>query len=196
MPLFRYICFSLVVVIGFGCSSIPLRTMYHMSQANPLETPPESIKVAVRADKGIKIQKGSVEFKLGYTAEDNSLIIEDIYLVEVQNDNRQYPRLLDDAQPDEVVTLLKLSDADAKQMRESQRLIGQHKANGGEGKGMISIQLTRTCIVNEVPKNLSFDMFMQLDPEVGFLTFFEDMDIRDNDDAKLGDINQWPKCAD
>lgn len=66
-----------------SCSTVPIMSMYKLSQLDPLSADPQQIRIAVRTSAVLSIQKGGVQMNIGYQADDNSLIIDDLYLVEI-----------------------------------------------------------------------------------------------------------------
>ena len=189
-PLVAVICICFVS----ACSSIPIMTMYKMRNVSPLEAHPEHIKVAVRTDKRIIIQKGNVELKFGYKADDGSLNIEDLYLIEVEHNSIAHPTLLDGIGRHEAVTLLKLSPDDAKQLRESQRLVAEHQSSGEKGQGYLSVGLSNICTPGGVNiANAEADLFLHVDPATGFLLLFDDMNIAES--LEVSNLKELPECS-
>jgi hypothetical protein len=191
IPVFIFLYFALQ-----GCSTIPLVSMYKLSQLDPLSADPQQIRIAVRTSKVFSVQKGDVRMQLGYQADDNSLIIDDLYLVEVIHGGFLHKELLNDLQDNEAVTILHLSNSDAKQMYKTQQLIAERNASGLKGKGSFGVSIDSSCLSSALPSDeLLVDILIQTDPQESFYTVSEDLDLLAQDGA-VDSIKQWPICSD
>ncbi|WJG09623.1 hypothetical protein [Aliiglaciecola sp. LCG003] len=128
MPLVKLLVFTLMSVLISACTSVPIYSMYKLAKLDPLTANPEHIRIAIRTHEGVVINKGDVKMELGYQADDDSLIIADIYLVEVSQNPVLSKALFAGLQQNEKITLLNLSSDDAQQMRNVQKLVSQHQA--------------------------------------------------------------------
>lgn len=178
-----------------GCSSIPIMSMVKLSQLDPLSADPHNIRIAIRTTNAVGLQKGDVRMTLGYVADDNSLIIDDLYLVEVTQNHMVDKELLEDLEHNESVTIMHLSETDAKQMRRSQQLIAQRKANDLQGKGSFGIGIHGSCLKTDLPADkMLVDIFIQTEPNNRFFAITEDLDLFQQDGIE--NLQDWPKCAD
>ncbi|MBC3766171.1 hypothetical protein [Neptunicella marina] len=197
MALLKSLFVILSILTVSACSSIPLRTLYHMSQIDPLDVNARDVRIAVRADQAIRVQQGNVQFKLYFAAKDGSLYIDDTYLVQVMPQTVPDSDLKDGAKSGEVITLLSLSENDAMQMQRSQQLIAQALDKDSKGEGRITVDITGACIVGkQVPANHVVDLFLLIDPDVGYLSLIEDLDLNSDIAGESNNLNQWTQCAD
>ena len=169
--------------------------MYKLSQLDPLSADPQQIRIAVRTSKVFSVQKGDVRMSIGYQADDNSLIINDLYLVEVIHGGFLQKELLNDLQDNEAITIFHLSDSDAKQMYKTQQLIAKRNASGLKGKGSFGVGIDSSCLSSALPSDeLLVDVFIQTDPQESFYTISENLDVFAQDGTDS--IKQWPICSD
>lgn len=178
-----------------GCANIPLTSMYKLSQLSPLEADPGQINVVIRTNEAIRLSKGDARIFLGYQADDQSLIIEDEYLIEINMDNTASAELMDDMRRGEALTFMQLSSSDAEQMRASQALIKQHKASGKDGQGSFSISIHSSCLQKPLPKGaVMLDIFMQTSEQDAFFVFNQDLDLRSTAFPNGRRLEDWPLC--
>ncbi len=176
-----------------GCSSIPLMSMVKLSQFDPLTADPNLIRIAIRTTKVVDLQKGDVKMNLGYVADDNSLVIDDLYLVEVRHNSILSKTLIDGLEEHEAVTVMHLSSSDAKQMRQTQKLIAQRKADDLEGSGSFGVSINSSCLHSDLPQDeMLVDIFLQTDPNEDYFAISEDLDLFQQEGIE--DLKQWPKC--
>jgi hypothetical protein len=176
-----------------GCMSMPLTSMYKLSQLSPLEASPEDIRIATRTLDVVDIRTGNVVLEFGYTAEDKSIDFAQKYEVEVLKNGVLSKILLEDKNADEVVTVLRLSEQDAADMRAKQKQVLAHKESGKTGTGQFSISVNDFCAKTALPADeFLLDVFIQVDPEDGYFVMFEDMNVMEQDGAEQ--LTQVPLC--
>ncbi|MCC2617558.1 hypothetical protein LJ739_14995 [Aestuariibacter halophilus] len=194
----RTIIIAALLLSMLGCASVPLRTMYHLSQFDPMQADPGQIAVAIRTTDAIAMQKGDVTIDLAFAADDNSVVIDNHYLVEVAELQRWPASLQDGLQAGEGLTVLHLSEQDAQSMREVQKMVLERREQLGsaKGKGSFSVSVKGTCLRKALPQgDVYVDLLLQVDTEQGFLTLAEDATL-----AELleqgGEATQrtWPQC--
>jgi hypothetical protein len=192
---FKFLIFIFLYFTLQGCSTIPIMSMYKLSQLDPLSADPQQIRIAVRTSKVFSVQKGDVRMSIGYQADDNSLIIDDLYLVEVIHGGYLQKELLEDLQDNEAVTIMHLSVSDATQMHVTQKLIANRNANGLKGKGSFGVGIDASCLSSALPSDeLLVDVFIQTDPKASFYVISENLNLFAQDGAES--IKQWPICSD
>lgn len=180
----KYLFIAVLIITINACTSIPLRTIYKLRNASPLQAPAEHIRVAIRADKNLQIKQGNVQLQLGYQTADNQLDIQDIYFVEVleyhlNHNKSQLPQiLLDDLTKEQQIIILRLSKEDSAQFKQRQQLITQYEQQGKKGQGMLIASINGGCYkTTQRPQQIPTDIFVQFDPQDGYLLFVEDLDI-------------------
>lgn len=184
------LCFLLTLS---ACSSIPIFSMVKLSQLDPFQMDPNQIKIAVITHNALEVKKGDVTMSLGYTAADNSLIIEDIYLVEVSGPDFVDSELAKQLDDNERLTIMHLSPADAQQLRDSQRLISQHQQSGEKGQGSFSVGINGSCTTNSLPEDeLLVNIFLQPDAQTSFIKVIDDLDLYEQNEMK--ELKNWPEC--
>lgn len=188
--------FTVIALIAglSGCMSMPLTSMYKLSKINPLEAKPEDIRIAIRTLDIVSIEKGMVQMRIAYTADDDSIRFDHTYLVEVIQNDLLSKVLLDTKQPNEVVTVMHLSAEDATQMLHWQQQIREYKQRGGEGTGTFTIGVSDTCLLERLPEDeLEVDIFIQVDSQDGYFVMFEDMDLLDLEEAEA--LSEMRLCS-
>ena len=178
----KYLSILLLLLTTTACTSIPLKTLYKLRNASPLQAPAEHIRVAIRSDKNLQIKQGNVQLELGYQTADNQLDIHDIYFVEVQEYSQKHNQLptalLNNLQDNQQVIILKLTAADAAQFKQRQQLISQYEQTGKKGQGWLIASVNGGCYKSaKQPTSLPTDIFIQFDPQDSYLLFVEDLDI-------------------
>jgi len=175
---FKILLFVISFFTLLSCSTIPLVSIYKLSQLEPLSADPQQIRIAVRTCKVFSVQKGDVRMSLGYQADDGSLIIDDLYLVEVIHGDVLQKELLNDLQDNDAITILHLSDSDAKQMYKTQQFIAKRNAIGLKGKGSFSVGTTISCLSSALPSDeILVDILIQTDPQESFYAISENLDV-------------------
>ncbi|MBU2880791.1 hypothetical protein KO525_16510 [Psychrosphaera sp. B3R10] len=186
---------SVVTFILNGCMSMPISTMYKMSQFSPLDIKPHELKVAIRTNEAINIQSGAVQISMDVQSKgmekasgiSKSQLDEfgpvDIALkmnVRVLPENKKgfTPILLDDIGDDERLTILSLSDEDAQSMSDTLALVRKYRANGIKPRGSFGISTQSQCFGDFSGfDELEVDVFIQVDNQEGYIMFLEDIDI-------------------
>jgi hypothetical protein len=195
-----------------GCMSMPISTMYKMSQFSPLDIEPHELKVAIRTNEAINIQSGAVQVSMNVqsegmqASEENTqsqvdefgpINIELKMNVRVVPENKMgfAPILLDDIEDNERLTILGLSDEDAQTMTETLALIRKYKANGLKPSGSFGISTQSQCFGDfSAFDELEVDIFIQVDRQEGYIMFLEDIDIIEEANDREIDLLTKNKC--
>ena len=139
---------------------MPLTTMYKLSRMDPMDADPAQIKVAVRADEAIGIGKGDAQIEFKFDAEDNSLNIDEIYLIEVVRNPVVHGELYADKKPGESITVLGLTTSDAERMKQLQLEMAPFRNGDVEGSGSLRVNLSGMCLHNKMPPGeVQLDLF-------------------------------------
>ena len=187
--------FSLLVLTLFlsGCVGMPLTSAIKLRKVNPLEVDPAQLKIAVRADERIGIPEGGVQISLKFDADDGSLNIDDTYVVEVIRNPILPAELFRGKAAWEAVTVLQLSDSDARQMTRVQSLLKPYTDGRAAGALSFGVDVSGVCALSPVPKGtLLIDVFVQANDIDGFFAITNDLDIRqigDKSDAMLDSLS-------
>jgi hypothetical protein len=193
---------SVVVFLGAlslaACTSIPITSLYKLYKLDPFSMSPQELRIIVRADESISIRKGNVSMKIGFKAHDDSLTIDDTYLVDVERNGSLPADVLDDREPNEALTLLRLSQADAKQLAETQQLLKPYaESDGDTGEGSFGINIANVCLTKPIPAGKSrLTVYLQSSAEDGFFVFLKNLDMRKKRKGSDGTLDDIPLCAD
>lgn len=193
---------SLLVFLGSmslaACTSIPITSLYKLYKLDPFAMSPQELRIIIRTDEAIDIRKGNVTMKIGFKAHDDSLTIDDTYLVEVERNGSLPAHVLDDREPNEALTLLKLSAADAQQLAETQALLKPYVESGEDlGDGSFGISVDGFCLNKPLPEGKSFlTLYLQSSIEDGFFVFIKNLDMRKKRKNIDGSLDDIPLCSD
>ncbi len=184
-----------------GCMSMPISTMYKMSQLSPIDMKPAEVRIAIRTNEAVDVQTGAAKIRIKYetTGDETSspVLREHKALVEVVTDLKAdfSPILLEDIEPRERITILKLSESDAAAIAETLAIAKSNKANGIKGTGNFSISMSSNCFGNlEQFEELEVDLFLQTDAQEGYFLFLEDIDIIEEAKDNNVDLKKTNKC--
>ena len=195
IPLARLAC--LIVLFLAGCTSMPLTTMYKLSRMDPMDADPEQIKVAVRADEAIGIGKGDAQIEFKFDAEDNSLNIDEIYLIEVVRNPVVQGELYADKKPGESITVLGLTTSDAQRMKQLQLEMALFRKGDVKGSGSFRVNLSGMCLHNKMPPGeVQVDMFLQTSEQDGFFVMAKNLDMREVLAEEGRNMDELPDCVD
>lgn len=160
-----------------------------------MDADPAQIKVAVRADKVIGIGKGDAKIEFKFEAEDGSLNIDEIYLIEVVRNPALHGELYADKKPGESITVLGLTTNDAQRMRELQLTMAPYRNGDAKGSGSLRINLNGICLHNEVPPSEALlDIFLQTSEQDGFFVFAKNLDMREILEEEGRNFDELPDC--
>ena len=195
-----------LTVLLTACMSMPISTMYKMSQFSPLDMEPSEIRVAIRTNEVIDVQNGAVKISMGLASEglneDGEKVhpaIDEKYEFQVQvlTDSKAdiTPILLDGLEERERLTILKLSNEDAKVMADVLALARKYKASNVKINGSFSIGTENSCFGNISQfEELEVDVFLQTDNKEGYMLFIEDIDIIEEAIDRNVDLKAVNQC--
>ena len=194
IPLARLGC--LIVLFLAGCTSMPLTTMYKLSRMDPMDADPAQIKVAVRADEAIGIGKGDAQIEFKFDAEDDSLNIDEIYLIEVVRNPAMHGELYADKKPGESITVLGLTTSDAQRMKRLQLEMAPFRNGDVEGSGSLRVNLSGMCLHNKMPPGeVQLDLFLQTSEQEGFFVMAKNLDMREVLAEEGRNMDELPDCV-
>ena len=195
IPLAGLAC--LIALFLAGCSGMPLTSMYKLSRMDPMDADPVQIKVAVRADEAIGIGKGDAQIEFKFDAEDGSLSIDEIYLIEMDRDPIVYGALYADKKPGESITVLGLTPSDAERMKQLQLEMAQFRKGDVEGSGSLRVNLSGMCLHNKMPPGeVQLDLFLQTSEQEGFFLMAKNLDMREVMAEEGRNMDELPDCLD
>ena len=176
---------------------MPLTSMYKLSRMDPMDADPVQIKVAVRADEAIGIGKGDAQIEFKFDAEDGSLSIDEIYLIEMDRDPIVYGALYADKKPGESITVLGLTPSDAERMKQLQLEMAQFRKGDVEGSGSLRVNLSGMCLHNKMPPGeVQLDLFLQTSEQEGFFLMAKNLDMREVMAEEGRNMDELPDCLD
>lgn len=174
---------------------MPVSSMWKLRNLDPLEADPAQISIAVRTDKSIGIADGGGRLELGFDANDDSVQIDESYVIEFAAEPAYAPNLNKDRGTNETVTVFRLSQNDARRMRDMQARITAFRQSGLEGTASFGVNLPGVCLHSQIPDGAVFvDIFMQTEIGGEFVLISRDVDLRaELDDSEFG-MDDWPRC--
>ena len=194
IPLAGLAC--LIALFLAGCTSMPISSMYKLSRMDPMEADPAQIKVAVRADEAIGIGKGDAQIEFKFDADDDSLNIEEIYLIEVVRNPVLHRALYADKKSGESITVLGLTASDAQRMRQLQRELAPFRDGDVEGSGSLRVNLNGLCLHSKMPPGeVELDLFLQTSEQDGFFVIAKNLDMREVMAEEGTDMDALPDCG-
>lgn len=200
ISLLRILCVSLFVLLS-GCMSMPIGTMLKMSQFSPMDIEPQGLRLAIRTDQAIKIEKGAVTVKFGFESAGTetlpSVSRNHEFKVQVLPDLKAgfSPILFEDIGKNETVTILKLTDQDARIMQQAQALVKQYKAADAEVNGHFALAMQGKCFGNLAGfEYLPVDLFVKTTSRDEYFLFLEEVDIIEQANEHNVDLKQINKC--
>ena len=187
----------LIALFLAGCTSMPLTTIYKLSRMDPMDADPAQIKVAVRADEAIGIGKGDAQIEFKFDAEDDSLNIDEIYLIEVVRNPVVQGELYADKKPGESITVLGLTTSDAERMKQLQLEMAPFRNGDVKGSGSLRVNLSGMCLHNKMPPGeVQVDMFLQTSEQEGFFVMAKNLDMREVLAEEGTNMDELPDCGD
>ena len=179
-----------------GCVSMPLTTMYKLHKIDPLEADPAQIKVAVATDKRIDIRADGASIELGFDAEDGSLHIDEVYVLEIVRDPIYTQELSEAKTPGKAIIVLQLSDNDARRMRQVQSQLMPFRNDDRNVKGRLGVSLSGVCMHSQIPAGkVLADIFLQTSDADGFFLLTRGLDLRERRNTANADLGDWPMCG-
>ncbi|MDP5031291.1 MAG: hypothetical protein NWQ54_18345 [Paraglaciecola sp.] len=205
------LCLLGVTLSLTGCMSMPISTMYKMSQLSILGISPDEIKVAIRTNELIEVQNGAAHIRLatktdGVVGESENGVegqqlppFDNVYNFHTQvlsgSESDISSILLEGIEDGEGITILKLSNEDAATMGDALARVKSYKAKGAKVTGGFSIGTSNGCFGNiEKFDELEVDLFLQTDVEDGFVLFLEDIDVIEEMRNRNVELDTSNKC--
>ena len=194
IPLAGLAC--LIALFLAGCTSMPLTSMYKLSRIDPMEADPAQIKVALRADEAIGFGKGDAQIEFKFDAEDDSLNIDEIYLIEVVRNPVVQGDLYADKKPGDSITVLGLTASDAERMKQLQLEMAPFRNGDVEGSGSLRVNLSGMCLHSKMPPGeVQLDLFLQTSEQEGFFLMAKNLDMREVLAEEGTDMDELPGCG-
>ena len=190
--LWRILLISVPICALYACSGIPLSTLIKLRSLSPLDADPNQIRIALVSDQILQFSDKSVVLTLSYQANNQAQSVHTELFVSQLSSNKG--TLLDGRyEAHEKVTIFFLDKAQAQVMSETQARIRQLKAEGVEGKGHLSVQVTASCFIEPPPDNLPTDFYIQLSQDQDFILLQNNFDLIKA--AQKADVlNEWVTC--
>jgi hypothetical protein len=207
---------SRILILAFtlslaACMSMPMTTMYKMSQLSILDIEPSEISVAIRTNESVKVETGAANIRLAMKTE--GLVDDSVNRFE----SEQFPPfdlqykfqiqvlpgfksemasiLSDGIEAQEQITILKLSEEDAATMTTAMARVKSYKAKGVEVNGQFSFGIGSSCFGDLAAfDELKVDLFIQTDADDGYMLFLEDMDIIEESRDRSIELATANKC--
>ncbi len=169
--------------------------MLKLRKMDPMEVDPAQFKVAVRTDTRIGIPKDGVHISLKFNAEDDSLNIDDTYVVEVIRNPVFTPELYDDKATGQSVTVLQLSDNDARKMAHVQSLISPYVDGRAAGTLSFGVDVKDLCAHSPVLSNkVLVDVFVQANDGGDFFVVARDLNLAQSVEGSKPVLDNMSPC--
>ena len=188
---------SLIVVSACiaACSGMPLATMYKLHRLDPWEADPAQLKVALRADDRIQISEGGANMRFKFDAEDGGLSFDETFIIEISRNPALGIELEYGKEPDESITVLQLTAADAQELMRLQSLLTPYRNGEKTGSATFGIGVTGTCMSSPIPVDeILIDIFLQTTNEEGFFVFIDNLDLTKQMAESGGNVNELQTC--
>jgi hypothetical protein len=189
---------GLLIAVSFflsGCTSMPLTTMYKLHRMDPMDADPAQIKVAIRADERIGIRKGGAKIELKFDAEDGTLNIDETFIIEIIRNPSISAELVEDKNPGESVTVLRLTESDAQRLKLLQSSLAPYREEGRKGSASLGVRLNGVCLHSRMPAGqVLVDIFLQTSDYDGFFVFARNLDLRKKSEQGDANLDSWPNC--
>jgi len=168
--------------------------MYSLSKIDPMKLDPEQIRVAIRVDESVNATRGSAQITIGYKAEDDSIDEEHAFDVQLTSAQLLTPKLTRGLLTGEKVTVMSLSQEDAKIMKDLQQRLYKYKANDGDGEGSFSLRLAELCLDKELPDgDVPLTLFLKTESHEDYIVFIK-TELHDLFSDTNSDIEALPFC--
>jgi len=179
-----------------GCAGIPLSSVYKMMTANPLEFHPDAIAVAVKRPNYLRVNTGDVIMGVNINSETPFLVVEQQYLLVVDNNPHIPIELEDNFGSGDELTVLKLSPEDVKRMKVLQQQMKNHLINGGSSDDFgFWVKVGSGCKKSKtIPESVLLSSFLRLDLQSDFFALYENFDIGKADLTPLKNLSDWDDC--
>lgn len=169
--------FSVTIALIMGtaaCTSIPITSMYRLSQMSPLDTDPTQIRVAIRVDEMVNVADGAATITMAFKADDNSVDAHHEFAVQIDPMSNLSAELQEDMLPGEQVIVLSLSAEDASTMANLQQLVREAKSRDVKGQGTFGLAIGDMCLREPLPeRDVPLTLFLQTDVAEGYFVFLE-----------------------
>lgn len=164
--------------------------------ANPLEFHPDAIAVAIKRPNFLRVNTGDVIMSVSINSETPFLMVEQQYLLAVDNEPRIPAELMENFRSDEELTILKLSPEDARRMTILQQQMKNHLINGGISDDFgFWVKINSGCKNSKtIPESVLLSSFLRLDLQSDFFALYENFDIGKADLSPLKNLSDWDSC--
>lgn len=198
MKSYKLLLVLLGITLLMACSSIPITSWYKLYKLDPFAIDPQQFRLIIRAHEAIVIRKGGVKMEFGFKTEDNSLIIDDLYIIEIERNGSLPSDVLDDRASEEALTLMKLSESDIVQFTETQKLLLPYfEAGDDTGDSSFHLRINDICLSRPLPPGKSLlTVYLQSEVEDGFFVFLKNVDMRKKRKDIDGGLEDIPLCTD
>ena len=147
-------------------------------------------------DEAIGIGKGDAQIEFKFDAEDDSLNIDEIYLIEVARNPAMHGELYADKKPGESITVLGLTSSDAKRMKQLQLAMAPFRNGDVKGSGSLRVNLSGMCLHSKMPPGeVQLDVFLQTSEQEGFFLMANNLDMREVMAGEGSDMDELPDCG-
>ena len=186
-----------VLLLLTACTTIPLGTMLKMVRLNPLDMDPQQLVVAVKTPEGLNVQDGDVVVNFTFRTGDPNTSFEHQFPVMVNADYVIPESLKRDLKANESITVLQLSEEDARTMYEGQQAVKNYRLeheNGGAGN--IDIDLVSACREESFSwRDSRLNVYLKTNDEEDFFLFMRNLDVTNLSDEAEDEFEALPSCA-
>lgn len=180
-----------------ACTTIPVSTMLKMVRLNPLDMDPTQLVVAVKSPEGLSVQDGDVVVNFIFRTDNPETSFSHQFPVIVNDDYVVPDSLKRDLKVNESITILQLSEEDARTMYEGQQAVKNFRHNHeGSGAGNINVDLISACRDEEFSwRDSRLNLYLKTNDEEDFFLFMRNVDVTKLSDEAEGEFDALPSCS-
>ncbi|WP_299963838.1 hypothetical protein [uncultured Roseobacter sp.] len=142
---------------------------------DPLNTPPDSIALAVAVPETVQLADGDAILRLALATEPegDSFAVDETVPLRLSSSDDDLP----EAQTGQTIYLARLGPEEAERIAEAQAQITALRAAGPTGQGSLTVAVTGGCLLGPVPASLPVSTWLQTDPGAGFVQLTRQRDM-------------------
>lgn len=184
-------------VLG-GCTSLgtPPASALKLARMSPLEADPGAMRFALATPDFLRLADGDITVTVTYLTGDPATGFVEQYAPVVEAGAPAAPGIDRSRLGDARIVVARFSEEDSQAFRAMQARVKADKANGGEGKGSITVGATG-CRVGPVPDGpIPISSWMQTGPDEPFFALMRGVDLRRQLRKAGVDAAAMPACDD
>ncbi len=159
-----------------GCGTTPIMSMWKLRSVDPLNTPPQYIKIALVTEQAMPYIKNCVQLTLGFDGGTEQTKFQESATVKIETN--VIPRQLkSEIRENEFVSLFYLAEDESKAFALIQQKIKKMKSSKPDGKGWLNVKINDTCLETGLPDKLNSDIYLNLSKNIDYILLAENIDL-------------------